>query len=36
MTTKNKLKPYLLSNFIQTEKEGKLAIEVLSALLVLM
>jgi hypothetical protein len=28
MSTENKLKPYLLSDFIQTEKEGKLAIEV--------
>jgi hypothetical protein len=28
MTTENKLKPYLLNNFIQTEKEGKLAMEV--------
>lgn len=28
MSTENKLKPYLLSDFIQTEKEGKLAIKV--------
>ena len=27
MSTENKLKPYLLSDFIQTEKEGKLEAE---------